>query len=389
MKHLCLYSLLLLALGTSCTERNYVMNTTIQTDGTCQRELWFKADQATLTGTPTDRVRDVQELFSDARWEKSIGYVGAPALCSYPMSEAQYDSLQADIDRNANPRYRLCDTLRVHAWREFPTVEEMADAMPFTLAGQPIRTTASLQSHFHWFYTDYTYTETFPSIAHLFAIPLTDYMDEQMASFWLTGTPNPLRHKSGMAQADYFDTMTERFWKWVFANRANDYIALLTDNYDSLVNPPVSRADLMEQKQEFIDRIAQSNINTQDEDTKRISLEIFHHDILALVSGNPRLDSLSQQRQAIYEDLLTFSLDYRLVMPGEIIQINECSDNLEYRDGALHVSLTGASLLDPHFTIRATSTARNSWAYVLTWAIGLLLIVLCLWPIWSRRKEKE
>ena len=393
MKHISIYLLLLLVLGTSCTERHYYMNTKIQTDGTCSRELWFKANSATLTGSPTDHVKEVQELFSDDRWIKTIGYINEPALCSYPMPEALYDSLQAQIDHTATTRYRLCDTLRVHAKRDFSSVGEMAEAMPFTLAGQPIRTTATLESHFRWFYTDYTYTETFPSISSLFKIPLTHFMDEQMASFWLTGTPNPMRHKSGMAQADYFDKMSSDFLKWLFTNLANDYIDILIENYDSIANPPISKADLLNHKQEFIDRVSQSNFKDgnllEDEEIEKLTREVFHHDIFSLISKHPYLNSLSQQRSKMYEDLCLFNLDYRLEMPGEIIQINECSENLEFRDGALLVSISGLSLVAPHLTIQAVSTSKNTWAFVLTWIFGFLLIALCLWPLVPRRKEKE
>ena len=285
MKHISLYLLLLLVLCTSCVDRHYYMNTEVHADGTCSRELWFKADSATLTGTPSDRVKDVHQLFADDQWVKTIAPLNEPAICSYPMSQALYDSLQAQILATDTTRYRLGDTLRIYARRDFASVEKMAEAMPFTLAGQSLRTTATLESHFRWFYTDYTYTETFPSLASLFQIPITKYMDEQMASFWLTGTPNPFRHKSGMEQADYFEKMSADFWKWVFANRANDLVDLFIDNYDSIVNAPISKADLLAHKQEFIDHIAQLNINIQDEDMKRLSLEIYHQDIPALDAG--------------------------------------------------------------------------------------------------------
>ena len=391
MKRIHLSLILLLVLSTSCTDRHYSMNTEVHADGTCSRELWFKADSATLTGTPSDRVKDVHQLFADDQWVKTIAPLNEPVICSYPMSQALYDSLQAQILATDTTRYRLGDTLRIYARRNFASVEEMAEAMPFTLAGQSLRTTATLESHFRWFYTDYTYTETFPSLASLFPIPLTNYMDEQMASFWFTGAPNPFRHMPGMVQADYFEKLTKDFWKWVFANRANDLVDILVDGYDSIANPTISKADLQAHKQEFLDRLAQENLTDfnviEDKKVHQLAQEVFHCDIIALMT--PSLEAKMNQRTAVYEDLVTFSLDYRLTLPGGIIQINECSENLEFRDGALQTSLTGLSLLAPHYTIRATSTARNEWAYLLTWAIGLALIALCLLPLFRRGKTEE
>lgn len=391
MKRIHLYLILLLALCASCTDRHYAMNTEVHPDGTCSRELWFKADSATLTGTPSDRVKDVRDLFADDQWVKTIAPLNQSALCSYPMSQMLYDSLQAQIDRQDSVRYRLCDTLRIYARRDFATVQQMAEAMPFTLAGQSLRTTATLQSHFRWFYTDYTYTETFPSLASLFRVPITNYMDEQMASFWFTGTPNPFRHMPGMVQADYFEKLTKDFWKWVFANRANDYVELLIANYDSIDNPTISKADLLAHKQEFLDRLAQENLTDfngiEDKKVHQLAQEVFHCDIFALMT--PSLEAKMNQRNAVYEDLVTFSLDYRLTLPGEIIQLNECSENLEFRDGALQTSLTGLSLLAPQYTIRATSTVRNGWAFLLTWIIALLAIALCLLPLFRKGKTEE
>ena len=124
-----------------------------------------------------------------------------------------------------------------------------------------------------------------------------------------------------------------------------------------------------------------------DQKTRQLAQDVFHGDIFALIT--PPLEAKWNQRSAIYEDILTFHLDYRLTPPGEIIQINECSENLEYRDGALQTSLTGLSLLDPHYTIRATSTVRNGWAYLLTWIIALLAIALCLLPLFRKGKTEE
>ncbi|MBP5679426.1 MAG: hypothetical protein J6X31_00020 [Bacteroidales bacterium] len=391
MKRIHLYLILLLALCASCTDRHYNMNTEVHPDGTCSRELWFKADSATMTGTPTDRVKDVRDLFADDQWVKTIAPLNESALCSYPMSQILYDSLQAQIDSQDSVRYRLCDTLRIYARRDFATVQQMAEAMPFTLAGQSLRTTATLQSHFRWFYTDYIYPETFPSLASLFRVPITNYMDEQMASFWLTGTPNPFRHMPGMVQADYFEKLTKDFWKWVFANRANDLVDILVDGYDSIANPSITKTDLLAHKQEFIDRMAQTDIGDfnvlDDQKTRQLAQDVFHGDIFTLIT--PPLEAKWNQRSAIYEDILTFHLDYRLTPPGEIIQVNECSENLEYRDGALQTSLTGLSLLDPHYTIRATSTVRNGWAFLLTWIIALLAIALCLLPLFRKGKTEE
>lgn len=391
MKRIHLSLILLLALCTSCVDRHYYMNTEVHPDGTCSRELWFKADSATLTGTPSDRVKDVHQLFADDQWVKTIAPLNEPVICAYPMSQALYDSLQAQIQATDTTRYRLGDTLRIYARRDFASVEEMAEAMPFTLAGQSLRTTATLQSHFRWFYTDYTYTETFPSLASLFRVPITNYMDEQMASFWLTGTPNPFRHMPGMVQADYFEKLTKDFWKWVFANRANDLVDILVDGYDSIANPSITKSDLLAHKQEFIDRLAQENLTDfnviEDKKVHQLAHEVFHCDIFALMM--PSLEAKMNQRTAVYEDLVTFSLDYRLTLPGGIIQINECSENLDYRDGALQTSLTGLSLLAPQYTIRATSTVRNDWAFLLTWTVALLAIALCLLPLFRKGKTEE
>ena len=61
-----------------------------------------------------------------------------------------------------------------------------------------IKASSQLEKHFKWFYTDYTFTETFANEdSTLFPIPLSQFLSADTASFWFTGQPNLTRSLSG------------------------------------------------------------------------------------------------------------------------------------------------------------------------------------------------
>ena len=145
MKKYLLLSTILLTALTACESGHIDMNTIIHADGTCRREICFKADSVALANGSISAHSNVLDILNDNSWT-----------------------------------YEVQDTSWVKAYRDFSSPDEMAEAMPLQVAGQQVKSKAKLEKQFRWFYTDYIYTETFESIAPTFVIPLTNYMEKDM-----------------------------------------------------------------------------------------------------------------------------------------------------------------------------------------------------------------
>ncbi len=346
MRHPILLSLCLLASLTACESEHIGMNTIIREDGSCSRVVTFKADSVTL----------------------AQGHVGEQ---SNILGILDQDIWQCEI----------YDTTWVRAQRDFATLDQMASALPLQIAGQQIRSKASLEKRFRWFYTDYIFTETFESIAPLFKVPLSKYMDEEMAAYWLTGTPDVFKGYSGMERKDYLDEMEQRFICYVNANTLNDVIDVLSEHYDSISNPPVDKATFIARKDTLIELAGKDKKSFQDFDVERMLAEFFGTEVYTqALKENPTIAQAWEQRQEVYISTLLLDVDYQLTMPGGIIEIYECGDGV-FRDGELHYRLNGLRLLMPDYTIRATSSGKNNWALCVSFAIGILAIVLCIMGI--------
>ena len=344
MRNCFLLSTLLLTALTACESGHIDMNTIIRSDGTCRREICFKADSAALADGSIQDTSNVLGLLNDKGW----------------TCEVQ-------------------DTFRVKAYRDFSSPDEMAEAMPLQVAGRQVRSKAKLEKQFRWFYTDYVFTETFESIAPTFVIPLTNYMEKDMADYWLTGTPNVMKGYSGLEMKDYLDSMEDAYLHFVNANILNDLMDVLAEHYDNIPKAPVSKEEFLASKSELIENADKMSTDVLNYEPEKLLAETFKTEAYNVALKEDSVISEAwEQRQNVYVSLLMLDVDYQLTMPGGIIEVLKCGDGV-FRDGELHYRLNGMRLLAPNYTIRATSSGKNSWALYLSLLIVLLAVgsVIC------------
>ena len=355
MRKYFLLSTILLTALTACESGHIDMNTIIHADGTCRREICFKADSAALAnGSVNNAHSNLLDILNDNNWT-----------------------------------YEEQDTFRVKAYRDFSSPDEMAEAMPLQVAGQQVKSKAKLEKQFRWFYTDYIYTETFESIAPTFVIPLTNYMEKDMADFWLTGTPDVMKGYSGLEMKDYLDSMEDAYLHFVNANILNDLMDVLAEHYDDIPKTPVSKEEFLACKSELIERADKMSTDVLNFEPEKLLAETFKTEAYnQALKDDPVISEAWEQRQNIYVSLLMLDVDYQLTMPGGIIEIYKCGDGV-FRDGELHYRLNGMRLLAPCYTIKATSSGKNNWALYLSLAIILLAIGLCFYMVFRGRARKN
>lgn len=392
MKTLNMLIIVTMALFTSCVEKNIQMNTTLREDGTCKRELWFKTDSASLVNPTEAHETFVQGVLDDEAWSKTWIMNSESEEKSYPMTVADYEAIQAALEPVNGVRKSTSDTVKIHAQREFTSVGEMAQALPLFLNGEQVKSTAKLEKKFRWFYTDYVYTERFEGYDAKLELPLSRYMTDETASYWLTGTPNLMQGKSGMEMKEYQDKIENQFYQFINDNMLNDLMKVLADNYELIENAPVSREEFMNKRDSiltystFLNKMPDNEYQFKPEE---ILKKYFKTDVYKdAVELNQELNHQWDKRSGVYTQLVLFSVDYQLTMPGGIINVNECQ-NCVMVNGELHATLDGMRLLMPEYTIQASSSVKNDWALILTVLITLLAIALCTMGFCRRGKVEK
>ncbi|GEM_PF-931617 len=385
MKTIRIFALLFgLVMASACTDGNFTMNTEIRADGTCSRDIWFKADSATLVDSTQRNNTYLNRVLSSKDWQKTWCVKGSKSDVSaveekpYPMSQAQYDSVAVLCADNRKSK-SVKDTVLIHARRDFRSVEEMTELCPITVAGRQVSSTPKFEKKFRWFYTEYTYTETFESFAPAFKIQLCPmYMSETSANYWLTGYPNLAKGFSGAEMKELNENLEQSFGRYVNANRLRDVVEIIGDNYSSIENVPMTWPEMRDKMAFYYysDSLSGDYVNFEPE---KFITKVLHSDVYEKALAE---NSKMVRDERLYSSLYMLGVSCSIKMPGQIVDVAECSNGSIGDNGLFFYRLTGFRLLAPHYEIGVTSREKNIWAYVVTvvFALGLLFFaVRFLW----------
>lgn len=336
------------ALFFSCEKQDVRLHTVIHEDGTCKREVIY------------NKVMTQEER--DSLWSKDS--TSAP-LVPVPECVNMEGFMGSHTDIGDNDT--VTTTLE---YREFKDVKEMCQYTPLQLNGERLKSNADLEKHFRWFYTEYTYTETFSTVADTFKLPATNYADKDIVRFWFTGQPNLLEGLNGSEASEKISKMEPFVTQWFNDNLFTVCFDYMVQHYDSIQNPPVD-------KEQFValqDSLAKSllkNGNINEKDATEEFEKFFQSNAYA-----PFFDDKTPLGQGLSEELskklniFWFSVPYTLEMPGTVV--NPGAGVL--KNGIIYYPLTGERLIPGDYTVSATSRVTHIWAYVVTFLILLVAI---------------
>lgn len=346
----------------ACDKCVYTLTTTIHRDGACERELTFVTDTMSSELYQLTKKKNT----GDAYWEISPNILER-------RDDLRY--LNPYLPTNSNYAWQVTDSkdsLLHQIWISFRSVEDMSKYPVFRLLDQPIKSHSTFNKIFHWFYTDCTFTETFEGFSRFFSLPISDYMNNEEAQYWLTGHPIPSEtNESPFEAKEYLDELEKKFWRYISSCWLNDMYDLIINNYDSLTAAPLSRAAFAARKKEFITYMTDNGYNLLNDDFDNGSgldsffgTDIYHHAI-----RNGALKDSCEHIEDFYRAAYPLYIDYCLRMPeGKLLN---CSYGVSKEDG-LHFVLTPARLLLGEYTISATTRYINWWVIIL---LALLLSV--------------
>ena len=358
----------------SCKNKDDRMLTVINADGTCSREYTFHSTQQWLSIPPEE---DYDSIV-DKTWERSWSVLGADSVhYPVPLTEALLDSMQAqDLSKP------LGNMLMVHVKKDYKSVEEMSAQIyraerSHLVKVEGIKASSQLEKHFKWFYTDYTFTETFANEdSTLFPIPLSQFLSADTASFWFTGQPNLTRSLSGAEMKEMLDGIEKKVSQWSNANWFAEICKVISDHYDKVKNPPVS-------KERFIsicDSLVMLPCVLNPKDSESVEEGVFDlvHDVF---QSDVYTEFLRSYEGGLgqYGGLLSFGNNYDLVMPGRVLDAGMG----EYDGEVIHYRLGGERMIPGDYTITATSRVTNVWAFIVT----ILVVLLAIGSFFYRRKS--
>lgn len=368
-------AMMLFVILASCGNKDNCMLTVINEDGTCSREYTFHSSQQWLSSSSSE---DYDSIV-DKTWERSWSVLGADSVrYPVPLTEAQLDSMQ-ELDLSKP----LGNYLMAHAKKEYQSVEEMSAHLykaerHHLQEVENIKANSTLEKHFKWFYTDYTFSETFvydgPA---LFPIPLDRFLSADTASFWFTGQPDLTCHCSGAEQKDMLDDIEKKIGQWTNANWFYEICNVIIANYDQIQNPPVSKERFSIVRDSLVMMPCVLNANEGEglgDNITNLLEKTFQSDAYKLFLQT------NESGFKQYEQLLSFGNNYDLQMPGTVIDAGMG----QYDGDVIHYRLGGERLIPGAYTITATSRVTNVWAFVIT----ILVVLLAIGSLFFRKNMK-
>lgn len=335
MKTFKLYAALVITAMTlaSCDEQygDAKMHTTVNTDGSCTREINFK--------TP-----------------KPSGIALGAEWIEIPDDS---DSLTATFTRN------------------FDNAEQMSQDMPLISNGKPLESKATLDKKFRWFYTEYTFTETFASTKSNFLLQPTDYADSIEVSYWFSGQPDITIGMNGAEALERLNSIGEKMDKWMYDDLTQSGMNFIQDNYNVINNPPVNRQEFMQLSDSLADFLReQCNNKIFELDHKKSFQEFFNSDAYSIFfDDNTQTGKNFEKHLAPHVNFSALSVQYTLSMPGKVVD----AGNGNLHDGIIEYPLSGERLIPADYIITATSRQTNIWAYIISAVVIILAIGSWIW----------
>ena len=351
-------SLALLAL-TSC-DGEISMQTVINKDGSCSREISFSADSLYLTGGGFNEGVDkensevnIHHINLNDEWAMAWAVRGEHERHPFPMSAEQYNVLNEEL----KPAGRsVSDTVVVYAQRDFATVGDMCADTPLKFNGKPLAVKGTLEKKFCWFYTDYCYTEVYECIADNFTIPLSEYFkSEDEASYWLTGYPNLREGKTPAQSSDYMNNWQKCYEEWNKANIASDVFDYIVENYGTIENPSVTKKEFIAGRQRFIYACLQKEAVARD--LGLVLTELYGNSYNKIVN-----EAMEQEECLKYGSLIMLDFKERISMPGKVIDAGRG----EVKDGMVVYKISAERLLPGEYVVEVKSRVPNVWAFVVS-----------------------
>ena len=250
--------------------------------------------------------------------------------------------------------------------RSFEKVEDMNGCPALQICGKSIRSEASLDRKFKWFYTEYTFTETFRGWNADLSIPVTDYVTQDEASFWYTGYPELPKGITGQ-ELQYLQDISFNTDHWIYDMTWDIYFRTIDRFYDE-INPPMDRKTFLSMRDSVMHEAWNQDVEFYDNRELEFLDRFFKTDAFTKADFS---DEIADYGKILWNQslgLMHLEAPYMLRMPGRITDAGRG----QIEDGVIRYRFEGSFLIPGDYTIAASSRCVNVWAFILS---GLVLAV--------------
>ena len=333
-----------------------------------------------MTALALSSCEDAEE-YGYAKMRTTINSDGS---CSREISfnkEMNHNGIIIDSEWVGNPKNDQMTT--VFYTRNYDNAAQMSEDIPLKLNGKRLQSKANVEKQFRWFYTEYTFTESFASIGDIFPLSPTLYADSEMVEAWFVGLRGVGKAMNGAEVMGLLSNMGQKMDIWLSDNLIHSAMEYIYAHYDSIENPPVNREQFMQMRDSLANFLRkQSNGDFLVYDHKRGVQEFFTSNAYDIFFDESDCAKGMSKHLTPLMSFSNLNVPYALTMPGEIVN----ADNGYYTDGVITYILSGERLIPADYVITATSRQTNIWAYVVTAIVILLAIGSWVWKF--SRKEK-
>ncbi|MDD4968443.1 MAG: hypothetical protein PHT07_03340 [Paludibacter sp.] len=364
----------------SCIHPNDML-TVINSDGSCYREFTANGNPQFLLGDTAAKLNPFP-VEIDGNWKITWKFKNSKLHSDFPIKKSVYDSINNKIKQNKELQKHgstgnTSTELLIYACHNYKSVPEMADQFKFkhSDAWSKMKVKYKLIKKFRWFYTYFTYQETYPKMKLNFEIPIEKYLTKNEALYWFTGKPNIMQGKNGVEVRDYIGNIEDNFNEWFSQNTWNNEYKVLIKNYDRIDRKPVSKKRLILMR----DTIFNSFSGNKSDNKMEYSLnKYFKTDVFSELWKNE--NSPMKKYEKAFEDqnyvqYFTKSTTYKLILPGKVIN----STDATIHGDTLSWKLTAYRMIPADYIIEAQSRKVNIWAFILTGIIILIAVGSFLW----------
>ena len=201
--------------------------------------------------------------------------------------------------------------------RRFDRVEDMNGYPALQIYGKPVKSESSLVKSFKWFYTDYTYTETFPGWQESFDIPITDYVSPDEASFWFTGYPELPQGITG-EELTYISDISWRIDHWYFDVMWDLYFKSIASFYDEIENPPVDRETFLSMRDSVMHEAWNQDVEFYENRELEFLDRFFKTDAFTKADYSDEIADYGKNLWNKSLGLMNLEAPYILKMPGRV-----------------------------------------------------------------------
>lgn len=369
---------------TSCVEPDDML-TVVNPDGSCYKEFSNTVGRDFMLGkSPSE-----QKYFPvvvDSTWEVAWKLEDSTTMSrDFPLTASVMDSIDQlmplELDKKTNKLQRKMPVFEVQIRRRFNSVEDMANSFRLNPSHEwsAMKVRYRFEKKFRWFYTYYTYSETYPKIDTKFKTPIDSFMTKDEATYWFNGKPNIYKGMNGIEIREAIGSLENKYDHWFAKNLWDNAYEVLLANYDLMRNPPVSPDSLAKCKDLIFDSKVKDD---KDFNMEKVLNGYFKTDAFSIYWATKE-SPLKKHEKAFEEQafvaLFGKAFNYKLCMPGRI----KPDENVVMEGDTLNVKLTAYRMVYSDFVIQAESRKANSWAFV----VSGLILALAIGSFWYKPKR--